>query len=90
MAGSVMGEISRFAEDKETGGIIMSRPILFVRKCLKCGCVVADPDNLLNPYHSNSWCPKCHSTHMQYRKANFLENILAPLHLMRVCREKKK
>lgn len=43
MAGSVMGEISRFAEDKETGGIIMSRPIL-----------------------------------------------LAPLHLMRVCREKKK
>lgn len=56
--------------------------LLCVRQCEKCGCCVADPTGVLDPFHSNSWCPKCHSTWMTYRGATPIERIKAALHLM--------
>ena len=67
----------------------MSKPVLFVRKCESCGCVVADPERVLDPFKSNSFCPKCRSSHMSYRRATAAEKILAALHLMRVYNPNK-
>ena len=60
----------------------MSKPVLFVRQCNSCGCVVADPTGILSGFRSNSWCPKCHSSWMTYRQATPIERIRAALHLM--------
>ena len=62
----------------------MSKPILFVRQCNQCGCVVADPKGVLDAFKSNSWCPKCRSSWMTYRQATPAERVKAALHLMPV------
>ena len=62
--------------------------VLFVRQCNQCGCVVADPTGMLDGFKSNSWCPKCRSSWMTYRRATAWERIKAALHLMIVYRPK--
>ena len=66
----------------------MSNSVLFVRQCDECGCVIADPQRLLDGFKSNSWCPKCSSSWMTYRPATIFERIKAALRLMPVYNPK--
>ena len=60
----------------------MSNSVLFVRQCNQCGGVIADPQGLLDGFKSNSWCPKCRSSWMTYRRATAFERLKAALRLM--------
>jgi len=66
----------------------MSNSVLFVRQCNQCGGVIADPQGLLDGFKSNSWCPKCRSSWMTYRRATAFERLKAALRLMPVYNPK--
>lgn len=57
---------------------------MIVRECMDCGYTIGDPNRKLDSFKYNSWCLKCESSYMTYRKATTLEEIKMKLHLMDV------
>jgi predicted Zn-ribbon and HTH transcriptional regulator len=49
--------------------------MLYVRQCNSCGYTIADPEGKLDGYKYNSWCFKCRSSAMSYRRATIFEKI---------------
>ena len=58
--------------------------VLFVRQCDSCGYTIADPTGKLDAYKYNSWCLKCRSSSMTYRKATTSERIKVLIKVMDV------
>ena len=48
---------------------------MMVRECMDCGYTIGDPNRKLDSFKYNSWCLKCESSYMTYRKATTLEEI---------------
>jgi len=63
---------------------------MFVRECLDCGYTIGDPESKLDAYKYNTWCFKCNSSAMRYRKATTNDNIKMFLKIQDVYRTDNK